>query len=131
MAPTAPGGVGWRLGDARKQHGRQAVKDDWSHQEGVDGFPGLAAACLNFDIGVYFLSGSARGRNRLAMLHALVSNLVKRRSPGEPLRWPGFRAAGGPDRGSGPAVLIVLKALDPIPDFCDNFRSGFSILAAR
>ncbi len=64
------------------------VKDDWSHHEVVRSFPGIAAACLHFDIGVYFLSGTPEGRRTLATLQSLVSDLVNKRSPGEPLRWP-------------------------------------------
>ena len=64
------------------------IKDDWSHQEVIRSFTGLAAACIHFDIGVYFLSESPEGRQKLNMLQSLIPDLVEKMSPGEPLRWP-------------------------------------------
>jgi hypothetical protein len=64
------------------------VKDNWSHQEIVDSFPGIAAACIHFGIGVYFLSEAPEGHRKLEILQSLVPNRVKALSPGEPLRWP-------------------------------------------
>jgi len=55
------------------------VKDDWSHQEVRDSFPGVAACLIHGPIGVYFLSRRPEAAGRLARVHDVVAPLMIRR----------------------------------------------------